>query len=57
MTVSFPGTGLDEQHESRKLHDLTDLLSQSIIELRMGTLDPKLGNSISYLGTAVSQSD
>ena len=31
--------------------DLRDLLSQSIIELRTGTLDPKLANSISYLGT------
>jgi hypothetical protein len=30
--------------------DLRDLLAQSIIEIRTGTLDPKLANSISYLG-------
>ncbi len=30
--------------------DLKDLLAQSIVELRNGTLDPKLANSISYLG-------
>jgi len=31
--------------------DLRDLLAQSIIEIRTGKLDPKLANSISYLGT------
>lgn len=31
--------------------DLRDLLAQSIIEIRSGKLDPKLANSISYLGT------
>jgi len=31
--------------------DLRDLLAQSIIEIRNGNLDPKLANSISYLGT------
>ena len=30
--------------------DLKDLLAQSIIEIRSGNLDPKLANSISYLG-------
>lgn len=30
--------------------DLRDLLAQSIIEIRTGKLDPKLANSISYLG-------
>jgi len=30
--------------------DLRDLLAQSIIEIRAGKLDPKLANSISYLG-------
>jgi hypothetical protein len=30
--------------------DLRDLLVQSIIEIRTGNLDPKLPNSISYLG-------
>ena len=31
--------------------DLRDLLAQSIVEIRRGNLDPKLANSISYLGT------
>ncbi|HVP52520.1 MAG TPA: hypothetical protein VMT05_10440, partial [Terriglobales bacterium] len=31
--------------------ELRDLLAQSIIEIRTGQLDPKLANSISYLGT------
>jgi len=31
--------------------DLRDLLAQSIIEIRTGRLDPKLANSISYLGS------
>ena len=31
--------------------DLRDLLAQSIVEVRIGRLDPKLANSISYLGT------
>ena len=30
--------------------DLRDLLAQSIVEIRAGTLNPKLANSISYLG-------
>jgi hypothetical protein len=30
--------------------DLRDLLGQSIVEIQAGTLDPKLANSISYLG-------
>ena len=30
--------------------DLRDLLGQSIVEIRTGKLDPKLANSISYLG-------
>lgn len=30
--------------------DLRDLLAQSIVEIRSGKLDPKLANSISYLG-------
>ena len=30
--------------------DLRDVLAQSIIEIRTGQLDPKLANSISYLG-------
>ena len=32
--------------------DLRDLLAQAIIEIRAGILDPKLANSISYLGAS-----
>ena len=35
----------------RTAADLKDLLAQSIVEIRLGKLDPKLANSISYLGT------
>jgi hypothetical protein len=34
----------------RTAADLRDLLAQSIVEIRAGKLDPKLANSISYLG-------
>lgn len=33
--------------------DVADLLAQSLIEVREGKADPKLANSISYLGTAL----
>jgi len=45
---------LDELREfeaPRTAAGLRDLLAQSIIEIRTGMLDPKLANSISYLGT------
>lgn len=31
--------------------DLRDLLAQCIVDVRTGAMDPKLANSISYLGT------
>ena len=31
--------------------DLRELLAQSIVETRAGNLDPRLANSIAYLGT------
>lgn len=34
----------------RTADELRELLAQSIIEIRAGKLDPKLANSISYLG-------
>ena len=34
----------------RNAGQLRDLLAQSIVELRNGALDPKVANSISYLG-------
>jgi hypothetical protein len=43
--------GLQEFAPPRTAADLRDLLAQSIIEIRAGKLDPKLANSISYLGT------
>ncbi len=42
--------GLQEFAPPRSAADLRDLLAQSIIEIRAGKLDPKLANSISYLG-------
>jgi hypothetical protein len=41
---------LKEFTAPRSAADLRDLLAQSIIEIRTGKLDPKLANSISYLG-------
>jgi hypothetical protein len=41
---------LKEFATPKSASDLRDLLAQSIIEIRAGTLDPKLANSISYLG-------
>ncbi len=41
---------LQEFTAPRSAADLRDLLAQSIIEIRAGKLDPKLANSISYLG-------
>ena len=43
--------GLKEFSPPRTAAELRDLLAQSIIEIRTGQLDPKLANSISYLGT------
>jgi hypothetical protein len=42
--------GLKEFAAPKSAGDLRDLLAQSIIEIRAGKLDPKLANSISYLG-------
>jgi hypothetical protein len=42
---------LQEFPAPRTAADLRDLLAQSIIEIRAGKLDPRLANSISYLGT------
>ena len=43
--------GLKEFSAPKSAADLRDLLAQSIIEIRSGKLDPKLANSISYLGS------
>ena len=42
--------GLKEFSAPKSSADLRDLLGQSIVEIRTGKLDPKLANSISYLG-------
>lgn len=49
-TVYSPD-GLKDFAAPKTAADLRDLLAQSIIEIRGGKLDPKLANSISYLGT------
>lgn len=36
-----------------KSRTVRDLLAQSIVEVRAGKLDPKLANSISYLGAGL----
>jgi hypothetical protein len=43
--------GLKKFAAPKTAADLRDLLAQSIIEIRTGKMDPKLANSISYLGT------
>ena len=48
-TICVP-TGLKEFAAPKNTADLKDLLAQSIVEIRSGRLDPKLANSISYLG-------
>ena len=43
--------GLKDFAPPKTAADLRDLIAQSIVEIRTGKLDPKLANSISYLGT------
>jgi hypothetical protein len=49
-TIRSP-EGLKEFPAPSNAADLRDLLAHSIVEIRSGLLDPKLANSISYLGT------
>ena len=49
-TVYSPDS-LKEFSAPKSAADLRDLLAQSIVEIRTGKLDPKLANSISYLGS------
>ena len=59
-TVYSP-QGLKDFAPPKTAADLRDLIAQSIIEIRTGKLDPKIANSISYLGTgflrALEESD
>jgi hypothetical protein len=48
----YSSDNLKEFPSPKSAADLRDLLAQSIIEIRSGQLDPRLANSISYLGTA-----
>src|SRR5215469_5668794 len=43
--------GLKDFAPPKTAADLRDLIAESIIEIRTGKLDPKLANSISYLGS------
>ena len=45
------GPTLKEFEPPKTAAELRDILAQSIIEIRNRKLDPKLANSISYLGT------
>jgi Family of unknown function (DUF5763)/Stress-induced bacterial acidophilic repeat motif len=45
--------GLAEFEAPKAAADLRDLLAQSIVEVRAGKLDPKLANSINYLGAGL----
>jgi len=47
----FRQENLKELEPPKTVGDLRDLLAQAIVEVRAGKLDPKLANSISYLGT------
>jgi hypothetical protein len=47
----FSPENLKELEPPTTVGDLRDLLAQSIVDVRAGKLDPKLANSISYLGT------
>ena len=47
----FSPENLKELEPPKTIGDLRDLLAQSIVDVRAGKLDPKLANSISYLGT------
>ena len=42
--------GLEPFTAPKNASDLRDVLAWSIVEIRGGKLDPKLANSISYLG-------
>ena len=51
-TVYSPD-GLKEFVAPQSAADLRDLLAESIIEIRAGKLDPKVGNALGYLGTSL----
>lgn len=49
--ASFNPDGLKDVPVPRTAADLRELLAQSIVDTRTGNLNPRLANSIAYLGT------
>ena len=48
--AAYSPDDLKEFPAPKSVADLRDLLAQSIVEIRNGKLEPKVANSISYLG-------
>ena len=48
--AAYSPDDLKEFSAPKSVADLRDLLAQSIVEIRNGKLEPKVANSISYLG-------
>jgi hypothetical protein len=44
--------GLKDFAPPRTAADLRDLLAQSIIEIRIGKMDPKMANALGYIGSS-----
>jgi len=51
--AACPPDDLKELPAPKTAAELRELLAQSIVEVRAGKLDPKLANSISYLGAGL----
>jgi hypothetical protein len=48
----YPFTDLKEFAPPKTAADLRDLLAESIIEIRLGKMDPKIANALGYLGAS-----
>jgi hypothetical protein len=48
----YSATDLREFPAPKAAADLRNLLAESIIELRLGKLDPKIANALGYLGAS-----
>ena len=44
--------GLKDFAPPRTAADLRDLLAQSIVEIRVGKMDPKMANALGYIGSS-----
>lgn len=49
--AAYRSENLTELEPPKTAADLRELLAQSIVDTRTGNLDPRLANSIAYLGT------